>query len=260
MTARASVRRAARTLGFAAAATGVLPLHAVHERLVGADERDALKERYKRAWCESMLRLFGVTIELSGAIPPRDRRGRLVVANHRSAIDIVVMLRLFGGAMLSRADIGGWPVLGAIARRIDTVFVDRESARSGAAAVRQMEEALAAGRQITVFPEGTTYEGDEVRTFRRGGFTAAARANVPILPVGVAYDAGSEAAFRDETFLAHLGRVAAAPPSVVRVAVGAPLAPDTAPDVARARVQALVHEARRGGGLSVAGARRGRPR
>jgi 1-acyl-sn-glycerol-3-phosphate acyltransferase len=266
VTIRKGVRRAVRVAGFAAGAAGVLPLHAAHERLVAEDARDELKERYKRAWCEAMLRLFDVTVVLHGDVPPPGNRGRLIVVNHRSAIDIVVMFRVFGGHMLSRADISGWPVFGAIARRIGTVFVDRESKRSGASAIRDMTELLAAGRTVTVFAEGTTFEGDDVRPFHRGGFSAAARADAEVLPVGLVYEASSEAAFHDETFLAHLGRVAASPASRVHVAVGSLIAPDAARSVgettelARSRVALAVREARHGDGVSVAGARTARPR
>lgn len=223
MTARASVRRAARTLGFAAAATGVLPLHAVHERLVGADERDALKERYKRAWCESMLRLFGVTIELSGAIPPRDRRGRLVVANHRGVIDVAILLRSFGGFMVSRADLARWPLVGAAARATGTLFVDRSDSMSGAQIIRAIRDKLTTGHTVTIFPEGTTFAGDEVRPFHAGSFLAAVQKDVDVVPVGIAYQSGSHAAFVDETFPQHLAKMAAAEPSRVVMAVGAPI-------------------------------------
>ena len=266
MTLRGGARRAVRIAGFAAGAAGVLPLHAIHERLVAEPERERLKERYKSAWCEAMLRLFEITVVLHGAAPPRTGRGRLVVCNHRSAIDIVVMFRLFGGMMLSRADISGWPVLGSIARRIDTVFVDRESTRSGASAIQRMTELLAAGNSVTVFPEGTTFDGDEVRPFHRGGFTAAARAGAEVLPVGLAYALGSDAAYRDETFLAHLGRGAGARPSVVHVAIGPLLGPLDVPASeasgrARLAVSEAVGVARAGaGGVTVAGARTARRR
>lgn len=232
-----AVRRALRTAGFAAAAAGVLPLHTIHERLVPEREREALKERYKRAWCGGMLRWFGITlVELDPVPPMRDGRGRLVVSNHRSAIDIAILFRVFGGHMLSRADISDWPILGAMARRVGTVFVDRSSTSSGAAAIRELVLLLEANKCVSVFAEGTTFEGDEVHPFHHGAFLAAIRASAEIVPVGLAYEHGSDAAYRDETFLAHLGRVAGARPSRAAIAIGAPLKP-------RARAKESAQEA-----------------
>ena len=70
------------------------------------------------------------------------------------------------------------------------------------------------------------------------------------MPAGLAYETGSGAAFVDESFPAHLARMAAAAPSRVAMCVGAPIAiGDNARaahlrDDARAEVQRLVHEAR----------------
>lgn len=247
-------RRAVRIAALAAAATGVLPLHAAHQWLVRDAARGELRERYQRAWCGAMLRLFGITAVVHGDVPPRGTRGLLVVANHRSAIDIVLLFRIFGGHMLSRSDVSAWPVLGALSRRIGTVFVDRSSRRSGAAAIRTMTGLLAAKRTVAAFPEGTTFEGDEVRPFHRGAFFAACRAGADVLPVGVAYPLGSEAAYRNETFPSHLARVAAAPASEVHVALGLPILYEAArpvaatAELARARVSDAVRVARRGTG------------
>src|SRR5262249_20910272 len=68
-----------------------------------------------------------------------------------------------------------------------------------------------------------TFFGDEVRPFHAGAFVAAARAGVDILPVGLAYPSGSGAAFVDETFLAHLGRMARSSGTRMGLAVGPPL-------------------------------------
>lgn len=245
---RRAARQASRASLLAIAAAGVLPVHAAHARLVPRRERPALEERYKRAWCALMLRVFDVRARVLGE-PPVARGGLLVVANHRSALDVPLLLWLFGGHMLSRADVSSWPLLGPLARRIGTVFVDRASSASGASAVREVQALLERGRTVTVFPEGTTFEGDEVRPLHRGAFLAAAKAGAAVLPVGLAYERGSEAAFREESFLSHLGRVAAAPPSRVAIAIGAPRPARGTPredaEAARGEVAALIARARR---------------
>jgi 1-acyl-sn-glycerol-3-phosphate acyltransferase len=130
---------------------------------------------------------------------------------------------MFGGRMVSRADLAKWPLIGLAGRRLGTVFVDRSDIKSGAITIRAMRQLLAGGETVTIFPEGTTFAGDEVRPFHAGGFVAASGTDADVIPVGLAYSRRSEAAFGDETFVEHLGRMSAAPPSFVVASIGAPL-------------------------------------
>jgi 1-acyl-sn-glycerol-3-phosphate acyltransferase len=194
--------------------------------------------------------MFGVHV-LSRGPAPIHGRGHLVVVNHRSTADILVLLRAFGGHMVSRADLARWPLVGPAARAVGTVFVDRSDALSGAAAVRAIRSRLAQGSTVIVFPEATTFPDDDVRPFHAGAFVAALHSGADVIPVGLSYATGSGAAFVNESFPAHLRRMAAADPSRVAMCTGAPIAigPKTRAarlrDESRAEVQRLVHEARR---------------
>jgi 1-acyl-sn-glycerol-3-phosphate acyltransferase len=249
----ASARRAYRIAGFVGVTAVMLPLYTAREVLAPKDARDALRDRWIGVWSSALLRLFSITVLREGAAvihDPERARGRLVVSNHRSAIDIGLLLQTFGGHMVSRADLAGWPLLGRAARKIGTVFVDRASTVSGASAIRAMRSILSARGTVLLFPEGTTFEGDVVRPFHPGGFIAALRTEAEIVPVGIAYQRGSRAAFVGQTFLRHLSRVAGGPPTRVVVRIGAPI--DVSPGVraavlaeeSHAAVQGLVDAAR----------------
>jgi 1-acyl-sn-glycerol-3-phosphate acyltransferase len=216
----------ARTSGFVTVTAAMLPMLLAHQRRVPEEERDLVRDLWVRRWARSLLDLFAIKVVVHGPVPPPTRageRGRLIVSNHRSAIDIGVILATFGGRMVSRADIATWPLVGAAARASGTVFVDRASARSGAATIRVIQKQLERGQTIGIFPEGTTFEGDEVRPFHGGAFVAAARAGAEVLPVGLAYPASSGAAYVNETFLAHLGRLAQSTKTRMAVSVGPPI-------------------------------------
>ena len=220
------------------------------ERLL-RDVDDARVEVYVRAWARSLLYALRVEVRVD---PPefqretRASRGVMVVANHRSTLDILLLLELFGGHLLARGDMERWPVMGKLASTAGTLFVDREDPASGAAAIRRMRERLARGRTIGVFPEGTTFGGDEVRPFFGGAFIAAARERSAIVPVGIAYE-DEGAIFGDEPIGPHLRRLAEAERTRVGVSIGEPIDPRSAPlkelpEHARAAVQARVHRAR----------------
>jgi len=217
-------RQVFRAAGFAGLTAGMLPLFLAHQRR--AEDKELVRQLWVRRWARALLDLFAIEVVVRGRVPPPTRpgeAGRLVVANHRSAIDIGVLLATFGGTMLSRADLAGWPIVGPAARAVGTVFVDRQSARSGADAIRTLERHLAGGETIVLFPEGTTFAGDEVRPFHGGAFVAAARAKATVLPVGIAYPAGSGAAFLNESFMTHLARMAKAGATRMALVVGDPI-------------------------------------
>lgn len=246
-------RQVARAGGFLGLTAAMLPAFLARMAATSDTDREVVRDAWVGRWARSLLGLFSIEVVVEGVVPPPTQgrgRGRLVVTNHRSAIDVGVVLATFGGTMVSRADLAGWPVLGKAARSVGTVFVDRSSAKSGAATIRAIQKHLEEGQTINLFPEGTTFGGDEVRPFHGGAFIAAARAEAEIVPVGIAYPQDSGAAFLNETFPAHLARMSKSGATRMVVCVGEPFIArksDRATDVtkrAHAEVQALVHRAR----------------
>ena len=245
-----AVRGPVRVAAFASVTAGMLGAARLHQSVVADARRQAGFARYQHGWYRALLDLFGVRVALAGDPAATARAGgRLVVANHRSTLDVAVLGWLFGGRLLSRADVARWPLLGAAARAAGTIFVDRQKRSSGANALRVIRSALRDGATIVLFPEGTTHVDDHVRAFRRGAFAAAAELDVTVVPVGLAYDSSRRAIFGAESFAAHAARIAAGPGVSVAVRVGDPIAGDRSSAVlaaaAHAAVQDLVDAARR---------------
>jgi 1-acyl-sn-glycerol-3-phosphate acyltransferase len=254
---RVLVRSAARASISAAVSSALAGSLLIEQRLREVPWRK--QERYVRRWARGLLRALGVEAHVHAESPwPRSasaphppgaiERPHLVVANHRSTLDIFLMLDLFGGHLLARGDMEHWPVVGGLAKLGGTLFVDRGDAASGAAAIRTLRDRLEKGRTIGVFPEGTTFAGDEVRPFHPGAFLAIARVRGEVTPVGIAYD-GDHAIYGDEPIGAHFERILAAERTRVAVAIGAPFSTQGLPiaqvrDRAHAEVQILVQRAR----------------
>jgi 1-acyl-sn-glycerol-3-phosphate acyltransferase len=239
--------------GFAAITGTLLPLYVTRDRFARPESRGPLRDRWVARWSGSLLRLFGVEVDhrRSANVAPAQPGGRLVVANHRSALDVGILLQRFGGHMVSRADLARWPLVGAAARSVGTVFVDRASTTSGASTIRVVRGLLERGETVLVFPEGTTFADDTVRPFQPGAFVGALRTGATVVPVGIAYEKGSQAAFVGETFPAHLARMAGSGGTRVVVREGEPIelgekarAAEVA-ERARDAVQRLVDQARR---------------
>lgn len=224
----------------------------------GKRNRSRVINTWVPRWAAGGLRIFGVRVLPSGAlyepgrlVPGRDTtgRGRIFIANHRSAVDIPVLLSLVEARCISRHDVARWPIIGHGARRVGTLFVDRTSRRSGAAVLKEVAHALENGVGVAMFPEGTSFAGDEVREFRTGAFNAARRASAQLVPVGLAYS-DPAAYFVGESFVTHAKRMARLKSSRVAIEFGEPIDFDGAPTpevvkLAHDRVQELVNRARK---------------
>lgn len=241
------VSRAAAFAGVTATMYGALRA----QQRLQPERAEQLLAAYRDRWIDALLALFGVEVQLAApGVPPKGERARLVVSNHRAGYDIGILLRLFGGVMVSRGDLASWPILGPVARTGGTIFVDREEGQQGqrAGAVRALRRALQARSTVNIFPEGSTFSGDEVRPFHAGSFLGAKGLEVEVVSVGLAYPPGCE--FREEQdFPSHLADSAARARTPVSLVVSAPerlaLPARDAAEHYRERVQELVREARR---------------
>lgn len=248
MQPRERVRAATRTARFVGLLTRTLAQWEVRRRLTSAGGLEEARTATKQRLASELLDLLAIDRAWEGTLPPATGP-RLIVANHRTALDIGVLMERAGGHFLSRGDLAEWPVIGPLARHGGTIFVERGNKRSGALAIRAIRRTLADGKTVIVYPEGSTFRGDEVRPFLAGAFSAARATKAELLPIGLAYPDGVE--YVDVDFMGHLGSIAARRRTAVSVEVGEPFGVDvaggkTAEVAAHARnvVQSLVERAR----------------
>ncbi|WP_410535692.1 lysophospholipid acyltransferase family protein [Streptomyces sp. KL2] len=243
--AAGTVRRSARWAALAAVLSAGVALSPMVRRLAPA-RRAVLVRR----WCGAIATALGVRVRVTGgpAAGPA-----LVVANHVSWLDVPLLAAVAPGRMVAKREVGRYPVLGRLAARGGTLFIDRERLRSLPGTVAEVAGALRAGSTVVAFPEGSTRCGRELGPFHRALFQAALEAGVPVQPVAIRYRAHStadtadtaggpgvtdtaeavdtRAAFvGDDALAASLRRVAAARGLVAEVTVLPPLPPGAHPD------------------------------
>lgn len=136
-----------------------------------------------RWWHGRMLRVLRVRLEVDGeplAGPA------LIVANHCSWLDIIVLGHVFDASFVSKAEIGGWPLVGSFARAAGTLFLSRGAGKTGetSASIRSV---LDAGRSVLFFPEGTTTTDPQPLRFHARLFAAAIDGGYPVMPVALRY-------------------------------------------------------------------------
>lgn len=145
---------------------------------------DAVRLRFRAGWSAALLRALGVKLEadLTHVAP-----GVLLVANHISWIDILVINAVLPTAFVSKEEIRHWPVIGRLAAKNDTVFLRRGSRGHARIINAQIAEILAQGRHVAVFPEGTTTDGRSLLHFHAALLQPALAAGRPVLPVAISY-------------------------------------------------------------------------
>lgn len=111
----------------------------------------------------------------------------LAVANHASYMDGLVLTAALPNTFtfVVQDGAGRWPYVGLVLRRMGCSFVNRSSARDGAAQTRQLIRRVQQGESLAIFAEGTFEPEPGLMPFKKGAFLIAARAGVPVVPVGI---------------------------------------------------------------------------
>ncbi|MET7463116.1 1-acyl-sn-glycerol-3-phosphate acyltransferase [Nonomuraea sp. NPDC005501] len=214
------------------------------------------------AWARLLMRALGIRLEVaasaSGTAPDAgtssersaasDSRARpgggaasgtgaLVVANHVSWLDPLVLAATVPSRPLAKREIGEWPFIRTLAAGAGALFIDRERLSALPSAVAAVADALRAGDTVVAFPEGTTWCGRGMGRFRPAVFQAAVDAGAPVRPAVLRYREGPATSTRacyvgDDSLLASIVRVAATRDLTVEVTLFAPVRP-TAPTASR---------------------------
>jgi 1-acyl-sn-glycerol-3-phosphate acyltransferase len=181
----------------------------------------------RAAWlhrcCSKTLTQIGVQLQSRGPLPSTG----LVISNHLTYMDILLLSSLAPCCFLSKAEVRRWPVFGWIAYLGGTIFLNRKSHAALVGANNELRTLIAEGALVVVFPEGTTSDGSAVLPFHASLFQAAVESDVPLTPTYITYhlNEGSLAEdvcfWRDMTLVPHLWNLLSKPSLEAFVSFGA---------------------------------------
>jgi lyso-ornithine lipid O-acyltransferase len=130
-----------------------------------------------------VLKALGLGIEVDGQPPSCG----LVVANHLSYLDILIISAAMPCFFVSRDDIERWPYFGWAARTGGTIFLDRKSLGSARRAASEITARLNLPVPVLLFPEATSTDGTQVLHFHSRLIDPATKAGAPITAVAIRY-------------------------------------------------------------------------
>jgi 1-acyl-sn-glycerol-3-phosphate acyltransferase len=148
-------------------------------------------------WSRFACRVVGIRVTTRGSMP----RSGLLVCNHLSYLDVIVLSSIWPCVFVARHDVAAWPLFGWLARAAGTIFVDRE---------RRLASADVVGSLVVLFPEGTSSDGSTVMPFKSALLEPAVELRCPVGAAAIEYalDDGSVADevcyWGDMTLVPHL--------------------------------------------------------
>ena len=168
-------------LGYAVSSLLVFPLYPV-----SIQRYRWINSRLISFYSSCVLRIIGCRVTLSGKLDPL-LSNMMIVSNHLSYLDILILSSIFPACYVTSQEVKETIGLGHLTRLAGCLFVERRSRNNLGRETDDIRQALGAGLNVVIFPEGTSTNGDSVLRFRQPLFQAAIDAKKPVLPVTLNY-------------------------------------------------------------------------
>ncbi len=192
--------------------------------------------------CQMVCQMHGLTIRLAGNLPTEPA---IYVSNHMGYVDPVAICSVTPCSPIAKSEVASWPCIGALARRMNVIFVQRGNTASATRALRLAMHRLEAGVSVLNFPEGTTTRGDMLQ-FRRGIFGLSALMKVPVVPLALSFDELGLCWVDDDSLIGHYSTALLGRSHFVDLQAGPPMfiRPSETPAEFAARVRGWILSAR----------------
>jgi lyso-ornithine lipid O-acyltransferase len=176
---------------------------------------------------KSCLAILG-SMDIDYSIEGRPPTHGLVVSNHLSYLDILILSAAMPCFFVAKAEIDRWPFFGKAARSGGTLFIDRSSLASAQKVSAMIGERLNLSIPVLFFPEGTSTDGTSMLRFHSRLFEPAIVAGAQITAAAVRYVIADDTPERelcwygDESFLPHLLKTLNTPGFSAEICFGRP--------------------------------------
>lgn len=156
------LRTATRLLWLGGEVAFALAVFAARMTAQGGMPSRAARARWLQGLCRRSLRVLGLDARVNGPVPSSG----LLVCNHLSYLDILVLSAITPCVFISKSEVKRWPVFGWFAWLAGTLFVRRRQRSDVARLTHQMRRVLDCGQLLVLFPEGTTSDGSQLLPFK----------------------------------------------------------------------------------------------
>ncbi|MDD2331690.1 MAG: endonuclease [Candidatus Cloacimonetes bacterium] len=162
--------------------------------LIQVFSKDPISRRRRQAkntsrTAKKLLKAFRIDLEIKNpeALQLFQKQNYLVIANHVSYLDIIILASLHDLIFITSVEMGANPFLGKITHLGGSLFTDRKRFVSLPGEIKKFSQSLREGFSLVLFPEGTSTNGEKFNDFRKSLFQTAILAQKPLLPICIKY-------------------------------------------------------------------------
>lgn len=119
-------------------------------------------------------------------VPPEEAH-HLMICNHMGMLDVVVLASIRPSLFITSVEMQRTPGLGLLCEMGGCLFVERRTRAGIPGEIQRIREALKQGLNVTLYPEGTSTNGEKILPFKKSLMTAAAGSGAPLLPIVLNY-------------------------------------------------------------------------
>ena len=143
--------------------------------------------KYARVWGWLIIKICGVQVTLGGSEQIEQGRPYILMANHQGAFDIFALLAYLpvDFKWVAREEIFRIPIIGWAMKAAGYISIDRQGRKKAIQSIEKAVAKIQEGTSVLVFPEGTRSPDGRIHAFKKGGFTLAVKAGVPIIPISI---------------------------------------------------------------------------
>lgn len=156
--------------------------------------------KLRRTWVSFARFILGISCTVKGK--PYEGTA-LYVCNHRSFSDPLLLVGYVDAYVIAKAEVSNLPLIGKGAEMTGVIYVKRENKNSRTAVRERMVEVLLEGKNVIVYPEGTTNGNMKTLPYKKGTFSEAAINEIPVVPVVLEYKRRKNLWFKTGMFTHH---------------------------------------------------------
>jgi 1-acyl-sn-glycerol-3-phosphate acyltransferase len=171
---------------------GIIVIYLIVNGTIGLIVRDRWRQTY--IWSHILtilsrmiLFVFGGKVNVIGYENYKKQTGALLAGNHTTYLDVMCIASMTTTCFVTSVEIKETPGLGLLCRMAGCLFVERRNRANLQNEIGELREGLERGMTVTIFPEATSTNGEQILRFRRPLFLSAVHAKKAVVPVCLNY-------------------------------------------------------------------------
>lgn len=166
---------------------GLVALVHVWISILGLPNRWNIISRLARSFTLLLRLILKIKVTVQGEEGQLERGGFVIIANHMSYVDGMVLGSIFPIVFVSKREVKSWPIVGQWNSLCGTIFINRQHKEQAGTLVEEMIKKLQQEANLLLFPEGTSTNGEKMLPFQTVPLAAPLRNRSIIVPVTLTY-------------------------------------------------------------------------